>query len=502
MYRKAEQKIIAAENFELSLEGKLAANNRWVILSELIPWTEFEEEYAKKFAVEEIGAPAKPFRMALGALIIKERLGISDRETVEQIRENPYLQYFLGMSAYSNEAPFEASTLVHFRQRISIELVNKINRKMVSNAEERIEEETVKKKVLGEESERTNRGRLILDATCVPADISYPTDLGILNQARKKTEKSIDILYDAVENKTYKKPKTYREIARKDYLEVAKKRRPSKKQRQRSIKKQLQYIKRNLGYISELARDTELKPLNRQEYKMLLVTAEIYRQQLWMYENKSRRIDDRIVSLTQPHVRPIIRGKAGSSVEFGAKLSASCLKGYVFLDRLSWNNFNESGDLKMQVEAFKNYTGYYPESVHVDKIYRTKDNRAWCKARGIRISGIPLGRPPKNISKETKKQAQLDERVRNCIEGKFGEGKRRFSLNRVMAKLSNTSETAIAITFLVMNLSKLLRQFCRLFLCLFPNQTFSPISLALRLEKVIPMSNLSNKNLCLNFVER
>ncbi len=502
MYRKDEQKIILAENFELSLEGKLAANNRWVILSELIPWTEFEDEYAKKFAVEEIGAPAKPFRMALGALIIKERLGISDRETVEQIRENPYLQYFLGMSAYSNEAPFEASTLVYFRRRINMELVNKINRKMVSNAEERIEEEPVKKKVLGEESERTNRGRLILDATCVPADISYPTDLGILNQARKQTEKSIDILYDSLENKTYKKPKTYREIARKDYLEVAKKRRPSKKQRQRSIKKQLQYIKRNLGHISELARDTGLKPLNRQEYKMLLVTAEIYRQQLWMYENKSRRIDDRIVSLTQPHVRPIIRGKAGSSVEFGAKLSASCLKGYVFLDRLSWNNFNESGDLKMQVEAFKNYTGYYPESVHVDKIYRTKENRAWCKANGIRISGIPLGRPPKNISKETKKQAQLDERVRNCIEGKFGEGKRRFSLNRVMAKLSNTSETAIAITFLVMNLSKLLRQFCRLFLCLFPNQTFSPISLALRLEKVISMSNLLNKNLCLNFVER
>jgi transposase, IS5 family len=477
MYRKDEQKIILAENFELSLEGKLAANNRWVILSELIPWTEFEEEYAKKFSVEEIGAPAKPFRMALGALIIKERLGVSDRETVEQIRENPYLQYFLGMSAYSNEAPFEASTLVHFRQRITIELVNKINRKMVSNAEESIEEETVKKKVLGEKSEETNRGRLILDATCVPADISYPTDLGILNQARKQTEKSIDILYDALENKTNKKPKTYRESARKDYLEVAKKRRPSKKQRQKSIKKQLQYIKRNLGHIAELARDTGLKPLNRQEYKMLLVTAEIYRQQLWMYENKSRRIDDRIVSLTQPHVRPIIRGKAGSSVEFGAKLSASCLRGYVFLDRLSWNNFNESGDLKMQVEAFKNYTGYYPESVHVDKIYRTKDNRDWCKARGIRISGIPLGRPPKNISKETKKQAQLDERVRNCIEGKFGEGKRRFSLNRVMAKLSNTSETAIAITFLVMNLSKLLRQFCRLFLCLFPNQTLPPLFL-------------------------
>ena len=100
--------------------------------------------------------------------------------------------------------------------------------------------------------------------------------------------------------------------------------------------------------------------------------------------------------------------------------AASCSEGYVFLDRISWDNFNESGDLKAQVEAFKNYTGYYPESVHADRIYRNRENRAWCKERGIRISGPPLGRPPANVSKETKKQALEDERIRNAIEGKFG----------------------------------------------------------------------------------
>ncbi len=71
---------------------------------------------------------------------------------------------------------------------------------------------------------------------------------------------------------------------------------------------------------------------------------------------------------------------------------------------LSWDNFNESGDLKKQVEEYKNFTGYYPSSVHVDRIYRTRENRAWCKERGIRISGSPLGRPPKNVSKKTKKR--------------------------------------------------------------------------------------------------
>ena len=214
----------------------------------------------------------------------------------------------------------------------------------------------------------------------------------------------------------------------------------------------------------------QLQLLSKSDYKKLLVATEVYRQQLSMYEKKEQSIQDRIVSLTQPHIRPIVRGKAGKSVEFGAKLSASCRNGYVFLDRISWDNFNESVDLKTQVEEFKRFTGFYPESIHVDRIYRTRENRAWCKERGIRMSGPPLGRPPTNISKEMKKQAQSDERIRNSIEGKFGEAKRRFSLGRVMAKLSNTSQTTIAITFLVMNLSALLRQAFWLFLCLFHNK--------------------------------
>mgnify|MGYP001802994787 FL=1 len=130
MYRFDEQSHVSSENFELPFEGKLSEDNRWVIMASLIPWSDFEEEYASIFT-EEIGAPAKSFRMALGALIIKEKLGISDRETVEQIKENPYLQYFIGISSYSNETPFDASMLVHFRQRIGIELVNRINQKMV-----------------------------------------------------------------------------------------------------------------------------------------------------------------------------------------------------------------------------------------------------------------------------------------------------------------------------------------------------------------------------------
>jgi hypothetical protein len=147
MYRKIETVATPIEKFELPFEGQLAEDNRWVMMANLIPWSEFEDEYAKQFTLE-MGAPAKPFRTAIGALIIKERLGLSDRETVEQIRENPYLQYFIGLNRYSNEAPFEASMLVHFRQRIDIELVNRMNRSMVKNSQEKESEEETGKKLL------------------------------------------------------------------------------------------------------------------------------------------------------------------------------------------------------------------------------------------------------------------------------------------------------------------------------------------------------------------
>ncbi|NCQ87184.1 MAG: transposase, partial [Microcystis aeruginosa W13-18] len=164
MYRKIEQLPTSPENFEFPSEGQLSPDNRWVIMANLIPWSEFEEEYAQNFS-EEMGAPAKSFRMALGALIIKEKLGTSDRETVEQIKENPDLQYFLGLSAYSNEAPFEASMLVHFRARIGVNLINQVNKKMVSNQGEltgfhRGEKSPEKEEKGEEKSEPKNQGKL------------------------------------------------------------------------------------------------------------------------------------------------------------------------------------------------------------------------------------------------------------------------------------------------------------------------------------------------------
>ena len=143
MYKKETSEPVTHSSFELSSLNKLDENNRWVIMSELIPWGEFEEEYAANFD-KEMGAPAKSFRIALGALIIKEKLGITDRETVEQIKENAYLQYFIGLSKYCNEIPFDSSLMVKFRERIPMETVNKINKKMVKKTVKIMKKQKVK----------------------------------------------------------------------------------------------------------------------------------------------------------------------------------------------------------------------------------------------------------------------------------------------------------------------------------------------------------------------
>jgi hypothetical protein len=208
--------------------------------------------------------------------------------------------------------------------------------------------------------------------------------------------------------------------------------------------------------VTELAQISSLTRLSRRQYKELLVVQELYRQQQEMYTTRTHSTPDRIVSLSQPHVRPIVRGKAKANVEFGAKLAISVVNGYAFREVLSWDNYNEGVTLMASVEAYHKRFGCYPEAVLADQIYRTRDNLRYCKGKGIRLSGPRLGRPSAD-SREQKRIAKVDASMRNAVEGKFGEGKRSYGLGRIRAHLQATSETVIGLQLLVMNLEKRLR---------------------------------------------
>lgn len=456
VYRKREQQI-QFETFRLTFTGELDSQNRWVVLSQLIPWHKLEEKYAAHFAKSGLGPEAKPVRMALGALIIKEKCRFSDEETVQQIKENPYLQYFIGLPKYEYKAPFDPSMMVHFRKRFPANVLMEIN-EMTCLGNKPVNDDHQDDPPTGNagsEKKVENKGILIVDATCAPADIRFPTDLGLLNEAREKLEAMIDTMHEPMVGKT-RKPRTYRNKARRDYLNAIKNKKPKKSALRKAIGKQLRYVDRDLKIIERLLKEG-IGSLNDHQLQTLETIKTLYEQQKTMYERKDHRIEDRIVSISQPYVRPIVRGKAAAPTEFGVKLAISVCNGFTFVDRLSWDNFNEGVDLLEQIDAFRRRFGCDPEVVMADKIYRNRVNREICKARNIRLSGPPLGRPNVKLEKAQKKLERMDNGIRNRVEGKFGEGKRRYGLGRVMAKLKETNESVIVLQVLVMNLGHMLR---------------------------------------------
>lgn len=475
MYRSKPREQLEFPDFYLPFSGHLDPENRWITLARLVPWQLAEAIYHEDLS-EDFGAPIVPARTALGALLVKERLGLSDRETVDAIQENPYLQFFIGLEEFTLDRPFDPTLMVDFRKRFGEEGIQRIGEAIALAAiEESAAEDSTDNDsdppvdnnypsasdVNDATESPTNQGQLIIDATCAPADIRYPTDVSLLNEAREQTDEIIDELHIPLVGKE-PRPRTYRVKARRKFVAFTKRKKPRRQQIRQAIKQQLGFLRRNLQQIDRLLENPQALPfihLCRRQYKNLLVCHEVYRQQLEMFENNSQRVDNRIVSISQPHVRPIKRGKAGRETEFGAKLSLSVVEGFSFVDHLSWDNYNESLDLIEQITTFHRRFGFYPESVHVDKIYRTQANRKFCTAHGIRLSGPPLGRPPKHVSAADKKQAAADEAIRNQVEGKFGQGKRRFGLGRVMAKLASTSTAQISLTFLVMNLERALALF-------------------------------------------
>lgn len=313
-------------------------------MAQLVPWAYAEKKYAQSFCNSFRGQKAVSIRVAFGALIIQERLQLSDRETVQ----------------------------THFRKRLGENVLREVNEILATEAAQAAQEEEqdqdpksgTKKKGTSTSKRRSvseddpNQGVLLLDATCAPADVAYPTDLNLLNEAREKLENILDTLHAPMAGQV-RKPRAYRQKARQAFLVVAQQRCASGKTIRSAIGQQLRFMARNLRIIAELAQRQPLSLLSRKQDRDLLVIQELYRQQRAMYERRTHRIEDRIVSISQPHLRPMVRGKASAPVEFGAKVSVSMVKGYAFWERLSWDGFHEGVALIETLEAYKKRFGCF-----------------------------------------------------------------------------------------------------------------------------------------------
>lgn len=448
-YTSQYQSKITEFNNLYSLE--LSQSNRWIQLGYHLPWDALVKIYISKFS-DKHGTPSTNPRWIIGSLIIKHVLSLSDEETLQIISENPYMQFFLDCNSFTPSFLFSPTILVDIRKRLGNDLFNQFSDELIriSFPEKIKKDESVK-----------NKGEMKIDATVADQYIRYPNDLGLLNEAREKTENIVDYLFEELKGKLKVKPRTYRKVAHKRYMAEAKKRQKNIKSLRSAIRYLLNCLDRNIRSINmmlDMLGENTLEYKHMREFWVIQILNE---QQRKMYQEKTNRCDDRIVSISQPHVRPIVRGKQGKKVEFGSKLGLSLANGFVKGDTLSWDAYNESVDLKIQSEAYRTLYGYYPELILADKIYATNENRTWCKNNNIRLSATPKGKPPK-LSAYQKAKRKKEYGRRNQIEGKIGQVKQGYGLNQIKAKLKNTSETWIGLTLFVANIMKFaeLNNFC------------------------------------------
>jgi len=458
MYRYSNGQISLAD-FKQPVGMNLKENNRWVQKAQTIPWLEIEKRYARLFTNRK-GNVAKPLRLALGACIIQAEYGYSDVETALQIQENPYLQYFCGYPGYDDEhLPFDPSLMVYFRKRLTPEVLGEINEMILRDAAEREKENSDDDRHDdGNGGAPENAGTLIVDATCAPSNIRFPQDVSLLDEARENAEQIIDELH---EQSSEKKPRTYREKAHKDSLKYMRSRKHTEKKTREAIRKQLQYLRRDLLIIDSMLQSGLVLPQKR--LLRLETLRKIYEQQKFMYDGHTHSVPDRIVSVSQPFLRPIVRGKAGKPVEFGAKLDISVSNGWTRLECWSFDAYNESTKLIETIERYLAREGHYPERVLADKIYRNRENLSYCKLHGIRLSGPALGRPKKDEQRD-RRQTYLDQNERIEVERRFSLAKRKCNLGKVNTKLEETIGFTIAMSVVLLNLRKIQQALLRLFL--------------------------------------
>jgi len=486
MYEGNENQILQPHEFFLPFAGELDAKNRWCRMALYIPWAEMEQQYLKKLLGLGRGRKALSVRMALGSVLIAQQEGYTDEAFLEAVMENPYMQYFLGLSGFKQEPLFDPSLMVYFRRRLSGEPLARISEMVaISEAKRRMEEKAEKERKREERTARRrkdppddgtagsspddtgavrteqmhldNMGEMILDATCIPADIHFPTDIRLLHEAREWTERCIDKLH-APDRGKVRRPRTYREKACQVYLNMSKSKKLTIKVLRKGIRKQLQYLARNLRIIDAYEAQGRHDLLSKSEQERLSVCRLVLAQQQAHYDT-GKSPPQRIVSLHMPFVRPIKRGKAGADTEFGLKLAVSLVEGMVFIEKASFENFNEGVTLIESVERYRERFGYYPRAVLADQLYRNRDNLDYCKKHNIHLSGKPLGRPKKDpaLKRLMKTLLRIDAGMRNAVEGKFGEAKRCYGLDRVFAKTTSSFLAKVYAACVCMNLQSILR---------------------------------------------
>ncbi|MBL7132108.1 MAG: IS5 family transposase [Candidatus Omnitrophica bacterium] len=412
-------------------------NHELIRIAKTIDWLNLSNKLSGFYCADN-GRRSKPSRAKVGLHIIKHLYQKSDADVVDLLKRDIYIQYLCNISPREAKEFIDPSSLSKFRKQIGIEGI----------------------KIIEEEIQRTinkvkppKGRRLVTDTTVVPSNIAYPTDVSLLEKVRRKAVEFID----KAKHLGSKSHCTYKRVAKKVYIQYQKVHRHSTKSRRKTIKKLLQFATRNINQLKEsvdhFKKQSENVPVIEDAQDFLETAEEILNQQKDLY--RKREVKDRIVSVHQPHIRPMVRGKYPVDVEFGPKVLLNLDDDYLFLEDLHFNNVSDTHLLEKAIEGYHKRRGRPPTQLAADRGFWSQDNHN--KAEALGIQKVAIENKGKSNHLKGKPFAKRLRRLRCKIEAKISLAKRKFGLNRCRYLLPNGEEMWIRLGLSVMNLKHAMR---------------------------------------------
>ena len=287
------------------------------------------------------------------------------------------------------------------------------------------------------------------DATCYESRIAFPTPVKLVWQCCNQ----VYVSYQRLRKQVKQRPTRCKyEKWKKAFLDYQKSRRKSRRWEKKLLKQLLRFLLRLLELHHKFVEEKRISLSNKQRTQLLTITT-VYGQQHDKVYGKVEQIKDRIVSLSKPYLRPIVRGKETKAVEFGCKVNKLQVDGLSFIEHFSYDAFNEGTRLKSCVGLHRQLFGKCSHHA-ADKIYATNENRRYCTKENITTNFVPKGRQREAHVEQSKvMRSVLDKERGTRLEGSFGNEKNHYLLHKVNARNAVTEKCWIFFGMMTANAS-------------------------------------------------
>jgi hypothetical protein len=365
-----------------AMKVELPKDNELIRMSEEIDWDAMIEIVGKKYSNTD-GRRSMSIRMMIGLEIAKRKYGMSDEDIVEQLRVDMALKVFCGFDSCDHEVP-EASSLTVFRKRLDQETLKQM-------------EEVNVRKIMRKVPLRI-RHQVIVDSTCVPSNITYPTDSKLLATVWKNLNGSLEKMREGGVSLVIRGKRKTASLIRSFNLKRRKTRKEVIRMNQRLIRMGKRMMDEVMTTMEKHGKKISAK-LRKNIRKVIRTAEKILRQQSEMIQSKTRRVKDRIVSFHEPLVRPIFRGKDSSGTEFGPKVRVSVVGGALIQSSgVSNDNISDTRMVRAALKTHRRTFDHDPTELIADRGAHSPKNHALLKRKGIRDGIQYRGRIPINAS--------------------------------------------------------------------------------------------------------